>query len=127
MLNTTLMKLIFVYNANSGFLDKILDGAHKIVSPSTYDCNLCAITFGAFSEDELWKAFREHSETAMEFHHKDEFLKQYKSKWLPAYDFPIILVENKMELEVFISSEALNALNTSEALIEEITRRLSLH
>ena len=121
------MKLIFVYNANSGFLDKIFDGAHKIVSPSTYDCNLCAITFGAFSEDELWKAYREHSEIPMEFYHKDEFLKQYKSKWLPNYDFPIILLENKMELEVFISSEELDVLSTSEALIEEITKRSSLH
>jgi len=121
------MKLIFVYNANSGFLDKIFDGAHKIVSPSTYDCNLCAITFGAFSEDELWKAYREHSEASMEFYHKDEFLEQYKSKWLPAYDFPIILSENGMELEVFISSEELDALSTSEALIEEITKRSALH
>ena len=121
------MKLIFVYNANSGFLDKLFDGAHKIVSPSTYDCNLCTITFGAFSEDELWKAYREHSELAMEFYHKDEFLKKFKSKWLPTYDFPIILLENKMELEVFISSEELEALRTSEALIEEITKRLAHH
>jgi len=121
------MKLIFVYNANSGFLDKIFDGAHKIVSPSTYDCNLCAITFGAFSEDELWKAFRENSGTPLEFYHKDEFLKQFKSKWLPAYDFPVILVENRMELELFISSEELDKLTSSEALIEEITRRLFLH
>ena len=127
MLKNMPMKLIFVYNANSGFLDKIFDGAHKIVSPSTYDCNLCAITFGAFSEDELWKAFRENSETPMVFYHKDEFIKQYKSKWLPDYDFPIILAENGMELEIFISSEELDTLKSSEALIEEIMKRSALH
>ena len=121
------MKLIFVYNANSGFLDKILDGAHKIMSPSTYDCNLCSITFGAFTEDELWKAFRENAAVSMEFYHKDEFLKKFKSKWLPKYDFPVILLQSEMELELFMAAEVLNGLTSSEALIEEITKRLSHH
>ena len=121
------MKLIFVYNANSGFLDKIIDGAHKIMSPSTYDCNLCNITFGTFTEDELWKAFRENSAVSMEFYHKDEFLKQFKSKWLPKYEFPVVLIQSEMELELFISSEVLNDLTSSEALIEDITKRLSHH
>jgi len=121
------MKLIFVYNANSGLLDKIMDGAHKIMSPSTYDCNLCAITFGAFTEDELWKAFRENTEFSMEFYHKDEFQQQFKSKWLPKYDFPVILLQSEMELELFIAAEVLNGLTSSEGLIEEITKRLSHH
>ena len=34
------MKLIFVYNANSGKLSAALDIAHKIISPSTYQCRL---------------------------------------------------------------------------------------
>ena len=56
------MKLLFVYNANSGKLSALLDGLHKMVSPSTYDCNLCAMTFGHFLEDPTWKEFREKSE-----------------------------------------------------------------
>ncbi|MEL6810580.1 MAG: GTPase [Bacteroidota bacterium] len=117
------MKLLFVYNANSGFLDKIIDNARKIVSPSTYECNLCAITFGNFTEDELWKAFRENTHIAMEFYHKDEFLEKYKSKWLPRYDFPLILTEGNTDLELFIPAEDLNALSSSEELIEEISKR----
>jgi len=39
------MNLIFVYNANGGLVNSWLDTAHKIVSPSTYSCSLCAITF----------------------------------------------------------------------------------
>lgn len=118
------MKLIFVYNANSRLLDRFLDNAHKIVSPSTYDCNLCTITFGKFTEDDLWKAFRENSKVEMEFYHKDEFLDAYKSKWLSKFDFPIVLSEGKSDLEVFISTEVLNVLDSSEALIEEITKRM---
>lgn len=118
------MKLLFVYNVNSGFLDKLIDNAHKIVSPSTYDCNLCSLTYGNFSEDELWRAFREHSALEMEFLHKDEFLRKYRSKWLPKYEFPTILKAESMELELFLPAPELNALNSSEELIEEIQKRV---
>jgi hypothetical protein len=120
------VKLLFIYNANSGFLDKILDGAHKIVSPSTYDCNLCAITFGNFTEDELWKEFRENTHITMEFIYKDEFLQSYRSKNLDPLTFPTILIEKSTNLELFISSEILNEMTTSESLIKEITKHLTL-
>ncbi|MCH9659843.1 MAG: GTPase [Bacteroidetes bacterium] len=116
------MKLIFVYNANSGFLDRVLDNAHKIVSPDTYECNLCALTFGKFTEDDLWKAFRENSALAMEFYHKDEFERKFRSKWLAAYTYPTVLIQTGYELSIFMNTEILNTLDSSEALIEEIHR-----
>lgn len=119
------MRLIFVYNANSGKVNAILDSLHKIASPETYDCNLCAITFGKISEDKTWKAFRESSEIEMEFFHRDEFLKQFKSKWLPKYNFPVILSEANGELQLFISAEELNALKEVSELIDEIKKRQS--
>jgi hypothetical protein len=53
-------QLIFVYNANSDLFSTITDFAHKILSPSTYDCHLCALTYGNFSEKKEWKAFIEN-------------------------------------------------------------------
>ncbi|MFT4847844.1 MAG: hypothetical protein ACI83B_000366 [Sediminicola sp.] len=119
------MKLIVVYNANSGAVSAILDGLHKMVSPSTYDCNLCAITFGNFSEDKVWKEFREASEIEMEFYHKDEFLKQFRSKWLPKYDFPVVLSKEDGQLEMFIDSQELNALEDASQLIAAIKKHQS--
>lgn len=119
------MKLIFVYNANLGKINAVLGSFHKIASPETYDCNLCAITFGNFSENKAWKDFRETSEVEMTFYHKDEFLKEYQSKWLPKYDFPLILLQENNELRVFLSSEELNKLESAEVLIEEVTKRLA--
>ncbi|MDP5100229.1 MAG: GTPase, partial [Nonlabens sp.] len=89
-------KLIFVYNANAGKINSLLDSAHKLISPGTYDCKLCELTYGVFKEDVDWIRFRESVKTTnpnlqLEFLHKDEFEKQYWSKWLPKYDFPIIL------------------------------------
>ena len=37
--------LVVVYNAKSGGLNAVLDYVHKMVSPETYDCNLCKLLF----------------------------------------------------------------------------------
>jgi len=52
-------KLIFVYNANSGKLNSLLGSAHKLFSPKTYSCNLCALTHYLFHENTQWELFRE--------------------------------------------------------------------
>jgi hypothetical protein len=119
------LKLIFVYNANSGKLNTLWDTAHKIFSPKNYSCNLCAITFDIFSEKKIWKDFRENFNTEMVFLHRDEFQKQYKSKWLQKFKFPVILVTKNEGLEVFISSEELSELKSPDSLIALITHRLN--
>ena len=119
------MKLIFIYNANSGSINALLGSAHKALSPKTYTCKLCEITFGVFAEKEKWKMFRETSAIEMIFLHKDEFLKQYRSKWLPKYNFPIILSEEKEGLQAFMTTEDLNGLENVSELIQEIKNRIT--
>jgi hypothetical protein len=118
------MKLLFIYNANSGKLNLYKDIAHKIFSPQTYPCSLCAITFGVLKENESWKNFREHSDLTMEFYHMDEFMAKYRSKWLKKFDFPVILAENSEDLEVLIFNEELDTLKDSQELIAIIQERL---
>jgi len=113
-------KLIFVYNANAGKLNALLDMGHKIVSPSTYECHLCDLTHGIFTERKEWVRFRESVKTPLQFLHKDEFLKAYASKWLPAYEFPIVLADKNGSLEVVISSKRCNELQALEDLIAEV-------
>lgn len=120
----------------------MLDSAHKIVSPDTYDCKLCELTFGVFNENELWSRFREsvsqnHPNLQLEFLHKDEFAKQYWSKWLPKYDFPTVLSVSDVEqdyndgfgtnsgLDIFMSTTDMNAMETVQQLMEMIEKRLS--
>lgn len=119
------MQLIFVYNAESGNINALLDGLHKVLSSETYNCNLCAITYGTFAEKKEWREFRENSDHQMTFLHRDEFETQYASKWLPKYDYPIILISNYESLEIFITTEELNGLNSSKELISLIESRLS--
>jgi len=113
-------KLLFVYNANSGIVNSWLDIAHKVVSPATYECDLCSLTHGSFSEKRIWKKFRDTNLIDMEFYHKDEFLKRFKSKWLPKYTFPIILISDEEGLHSFMHAQDFKEIDSVNMLIEKI-------
>lgn len=118
-------KLLFVYNANSSWADKIMDGLHKALSPSTYNCNLCHITHGAIAEKKTWKKFRESAPIPIEIMYRDEFEKQYASKFSHRYTFPIVLIIHQNELEVLVSKEEITDLKTAEELIAMLESRWS--
>ena len=109
------MKLIFVYNADSGLMNSLIDIGHKALSPQTYQCNLCSLTFGLVSEHKQWKQFREESSTEMEFLHRDEFEQKYARQ----SEYPVILKEDK-DLSVVISQTELNQIKTLDELIERV-------
>ncbi len=117
-------KLIFIYNANSGKRNALMDSMHKVFSPSTYDCKLCDITFGVITENSTWKQFRQESELQMDFLHKDEFAKKYASKFGYKFKFPIVLIEGKQGLEVLISKEELDQLETANGLVDLVKERV---
>ncbi len=60
----------------------------------------------------------------MEFLHKDEFLKTYASKFMPAYTFPIILEVTAHDMVIFMGTTELNTLNETKELIDAIQNRL---
>ncbi|MBU3027439.1 GTPase [Zobellia galactanivorans] len=124
MKDSDIQKLIFIYNADSGLKNALLDSAHKILNPSTYNCNLCDITFGVFTENKIWKQFREQTDLEMEFLHKDEYKKQYASKFGNKFGFPIILAQGNGELQVFVSTEEMNTIEDAQSLIRLIEERV---
>jgi hypothetical protein len=64
--------LLFVYNADSGLFNTVTDIAHKIFSPDTYQCDLCALTHGYFTVREAWQGFIESLGVPCEFLHRDQ-------------------------------------------------------
>lgn len=111
------MKLLFVYNADSGMLNTAKDIGHKLFSPQTYDCFLCSLTHGTFRENPQWKTFRENSATEMQFLHRDEFEKEFNKK----VEYPVILKQAD-SLEVAISKETLGSFSSLDNLIEAIEK-----
>ena len=73
-------QLLFVYNADTGLFNTVTDIAHKLLSPSTYSCNLCALTHGTFQVREEWVNFLETLEADCEFLHRDEFVKAHPGR-----------------------------------------------
>ncbi len=109
------MKLIFVYNADGALLNKLMDIGHKIISPETYTCNLCNLTFGNFSENQKWKEFRENTEIEMEFLHRDEFETKYEMK----LEYPVVL-KGGDPLEIAIPKKQLNQYKSLDELINVV-------
>jgi len=115
------MQIIFVYNANSGKLNAVLDIAHKIVSPSTYACALCQLTHDTFQEKNAWRIFRDAVDADMFFLHKDEFEARYTQR----FTYPIVLqARSKSELEPLLTATELQQLDTTQALIERLEQLL---
>jgi len=109
------MKLIFVYNSNSGIFSILRDISQKLMSPQTYDCFLCSLTHGTFREDSTWKAFRKNSSIDMEFLHRDEFEKKFKLK----ESYPVVLRQDD-QLEVVMSRDQLAHLTSVNDLIVNV-------
>jgi len=116
----TSKELIFVYNANSGKLNAYLDTLHKIVSPKTYPCSLCDITYGYWGIKEDWAEFKETVPVEMRFLHKDEWLTEFNlSSQLPA----VFLKENE-KISTFITAEKMNSFSLEE-LKTELKKKLN--
>ena len=114
-------KLLFVYNADSGLFNTVTDIAHKMLSPKTYECNLCSITHGVFKVRETWVTFLEQLDAECEFLHKDEFLKNN-----PASDvvFPAVFKIQDDHPELWIDSESINGLDSVDDLKRVISDRI---
>lgn len=105
--------LIFVYNANSGSFNAILDSAHKILSPSTYQCQLCQLSYGLLKENEQWKQFREGLSDEVVFLHKDEFEQRFEQ----SYSYPVLLRQTGEALKVLLDADRFNQAKDTQALI----------
>lgn len=77
------MKLLFVYNADSGLFNTLADIGHKIFSPETYRCDLCALTHGYFQERAEWRSFVESLGVECQFQHRDEFRRDWPGVTIP--------------------------------------------
>jgi len=108
------MELIFVYNANSGVFAGLKDLIHKSVSPKTYGCNLCGLTYGGASMKQEWREFLDSLPVKVIFLHKDEFAKQYPRYAMTTY--PVVFKKENGILKEFIYTDEINHQKTLDAL-----------
>ena len=105
--------LVFVYNADSGVFNTLADVAHKIFSPQTYACNLCALTHSTFGMRDEWKRFLDGLDRPLEFLHADELAARYGLSGVP---LPAIFRREGESLKVLADADAVNACRTLDDL-----------
>ena len=105
--------LVFVYNADSGVFNVLTDAAHKIFSPRTYACNLCALTYGAVQMRGEWREFLDGLGLPLEFLHADELAARYDLTDVP---LPAVFTKRGGGLSVLAGADAINACRTLDEL-----------
>lgn len=113
--------LVFVYNADSGLFNAVSDAVHKLVSPQTYRCSLCALTHTAFGMRGEWRRFLDGLGRPLEFLHADELKERYGLAGVP---LPAIFTRDGERLEVLAGADAINACRTLDDLKQLIRRGL---
>ncbi|MDH5445642.1 MAG: hypothetical protein OEY52_08805 [Gammaproteobacteria bacterium] len=113
--------LVFVYNADSGLFNTMADIAHKIISPSTYSCQLCALTHSYFTARKEWTPFLDELDAELEFLHRDELQKKYGIKEIT---LPVILLKNDAQLSTWISTKEINDCQSIDTLKLMISEKL---
>jgi hypothetical protein len=114
--------ILFVYNADSGIFNTVTDIAHKIFSPQSYECNLCAITYGNFAIKGEWKEFLETLDAELEFLHRDEFIKKYR---LSEVALPAVFLKSAEGLELWINAAEINSCSSVDDVKKLITVKMA--
>src|SRR6266571_8510710 len=114
--------LIFVYAVDGGLFNGITHYAHKIISPSTYPCNLCAVTNSMLGTKREWANFIRELGITTEFLHRDEFKEAYPKA--EQNSFPAVFRSGDDELQILVTSSEINECNDLSALISLVGDRV---
>jgi hypothetical protein len=115
------VQLLFVYNAKSNLLIKTFDFVHKIVSPESYQCNLCLLTHADFSERKEWTDFRTSFSHDLKFLYSDNFENEFP---MVETDYPVVYLKSDIELKKFITTEEVNSINSIQELIHLVKEKM---
>ncbi|MCA6362371.1 MAG: hypothetical protein IM638_04995 [Bacteroidetes bacterium] len=106
--------IVFVYNADAKLTSAAFDFLHKIVSPSTYPCKLCGITYGNFSMVKEWKDFIATLPLPVKFLHRDEWLQLTGRK---DDTFPAAFLQKDNAYSLWIAAETMNTFELPELML----------
>ena len=115
-------RLLMIYNADGGLFAMVSDAVHKAVSPRTYPCSLCAITYGAVTMKSEWRRYVERLSAQVTFHHRDDFAKAWPELH---FALPAILIENDGCLSELVSARDLSSIASVTELTALLDARLA--
>lgn len=114
-------QLIFVYNAKSGLFNKATDFAHKIVSPQTYNCDLCSLTYGNFSVHKEWADFISSLKMDVKFLYKNDFEILFP---IEKTIYPVVYLNVDGKLNKLITASEIGKQKELHGLIELLSNKI---
>jgi hypothetical protein len=114
-------QLVFVYNADIGIAAAIIDSIHKTLSPATYACSLCAITYGSFTMDRRWRAWLKALPLETVFYHRQDFHAAHPDATVA---LPAVLRVRGGAVETVMTAAELDAVHDVDGLIAVLEGRL---
>lgn len=116
------MMLLFVYNADSGFVNALSDAAHKMFFPETYPCSLGKLGYGPLMIKKEWKEFLRELPFKVVFLHKDEFCADYPQ--FSHMELPAAFTIKGDTIFNTISSSEINGISDLYELIDLVSSKL---
>ena len=116
-------RLILIYHAEGGVFAQLSDAVHKLISPASYPCSLCALSYGAVSMHGAWRRTLESLPVEPVFLHRGE---AKVAALAPDVALPAILLrQGKAGPEMLIGADELNACEGLETLTALLLARLA--
>jgi|TARA_B110000285_G_C15012903_1_gene557425 hypothetical protein len=115
-------EIIFIYNAKSGLTQAAIDWAHKIISPKTYHCKLCSLTYGNLVQNSAWKEFLDSLKFKKIFLYKNQIL---KSNELSKSEVPCVYLKINNQYKLLITKDELEDFHSVSDLINSISQKLA--
>ena len=113
-------RLLFIFNANSGVWNAVLDSAKKILQIN--GCSLCSLTHSIAGEKSEWKTCKEEFGVPIEYVHRDEVTEELKS--LVQDNLPTIVAESDGDFTVLLDP---GALERSKGSIQDLRGKILFH
>ena len=112
--------IYFIYNAKGDVFSVIGDFFHKSLSPKTYPCKLCDLSYGPIMKKKVWKDFLDTLDIDYKFLYKNE-IDEFSNR---IDELPVILIGNKDNVEVLLSKEEIDRSKDVYALIDNINLKI---
>jgi hypothetical protein len=115
-------RLVLVYNANAGLLAGAMDSLHKLFSPATYPCALCAITYGLVGMKPEWRAWLDGLGMPVLFHHRPDFRAAFPAA--ADWPLPVVALEQDGQLQLLLGPDDFTGLKSVADLKAALGARL---
>jgi hypothetical protein len=116
-------KLLIVYNADEGLFAALGDAVHKAVSPDTYPCSLCAITYGAVRMRPEWRRYLKSLPYEVRFYHRPDFHRAHPT--LVRLPLPAILLDEGTGPRVLLDASTLEGVSDVGGMIAALDGALA--